>query len=261
MTISSIEQLFSLGGKVALVTGASSGLGWHFAKVLASAGAEVIAAARREERLKALVEEIEGEGGKARACAMDVTRPESIASAFDKMSASLRGVPDIVINCAGQTITKPLLEQTEDDWESVIDPNLKGCFLVATEAGRRLVNAEKPGVIVNVASILGERVGGGIAPYTISKAGVIQATKAMALEMARYGIRVNALLPGYVRTDLNKDFLESDAGEKLRKRIPSRQFCELDDLSGPLLLLCGPGGEAMTGASVAVDRGHLVSSL
>lgn len=260
MTKYGLEHLFSLEGKMAIVTGASSGLGWHFAKVLAAAGAEVIAAARREERLKSLVEEIEGEGGKAHACAMDVTQPKSIESAFHQIATSI-GVPDIVINCAGQTFTKPLLEQTEDDWDSVIDPNLKGCFLVATEAGRKLVNAEKQGVIVNIASILGERVGGGIAPYTISKAGVIQATKAMALEMARYGIRVNALLPGYVKTDLNKDFLESEAGEKLRKRIPSRQFCELADLNGPLLLLCGPGGEAMTGTSIAVDRGHLVSSL
>lgn len=254
------QSLFSLKDKVALVTGASSGLGKHFAKVLAAAGAEVIVAARREEKLKALVEEIGQEGGRAHAVAMDVTEPASIRAAFDR-SEQLVSVPDIIINCAGQTITKKLLEQTEEDWDQVIDPNLKGCFLVSGEAGRRLVKAEKGGSIVNIASILGERVGGGIAPYTISKAGVLQATKAMALELARHDIRVNALMPGYVVTDLNRDFLESEAGEKLRKRIPSRKFCELGDLDGPLLLLCSPAGEAMSGAILAVDRGHLVSGL
>lgn len=253
-------NLFSLSGKVALVTGASSGLGKHFAKVLASAGAEVIVAARREEKLKALEEDIARNGGKAHAVAMDVTDPASIASAFDR-SEEKASVPDIIINCAGQTITKPFLEQTEEDWEKVIDPNLKGCFLVSGEAGRRLVRAGKGGSIVNIASILGERVGGGIAPYTISKAGVLQATKAMALELARYDIRVNALMPGYVMTDLNRDFLTSEAGDKLRKRIPSRKFCELEDLDGPLLLLCSPAGRAMSGATLAVDRGHLVSGL
>jgi NAD(P)-dependent dehydrogenase (short-subunit alcohol dehydrogenase family) len=254
------QRLFSLSGKVALVTGASSGLGKHFAKVLAAAGAKVIVAARREEKLKALVDEIAQDGGNAYAVAMDVTEPASIRAAFDR-SEQLAAVPDIIINCAGQTITKKLLEQTEEDWNQVIDPNLKGCFLVSGEAGRRLVKAEKGGSIVNIASILGERVGGGIAPYTISKAGVLQATKAMALELARHDIRVNALMPGYVMTDLNRDFLESEAGEKLRKRIPSRKFCELEDLDGPLLLLCSPAGQAMSGASLAVDRGHLVSGL
>ncbi len=259
MTIN-FENRFSLSGKIALITGASSGLGWHFAKVLASAGADVIVVARREERLMALVEEIVREGGEAHAVTMDVTAPSSINAAFDR-SEQVAGVPDIVINCAGQTVTKSVLELTEQDWDDVIDPNLKGCFLVSVEAGRRLVKAGKGGSIVNIASILGERVGGGIAPYTVSKAGVLQTTKAMALELARHGIRVNALMPGYVMTDLNRDFLTSEAGEKLRKRIPSRKFCQLEDLDGPLLLLCSPAGEAISGAALAVDRGHLVSGL
>ena len=260
MSTTNPAERFSLAGKIALVTGASSGLGMHFAKVLASAGAEVILAARRESKLEAVVEEIRQGGGKAHAVPMDVTDPVSIKAAFDRSKAEA-GVPDIVINCAGQTITKRFLEQTEDDWDNVIDPNLKGCFLVSGEAGRQLVEAGKGGAIVNIASILGERVGGGIAPYTISKAGVLQATKAMALELARHDIRVNALLPGYVMTDLNREFLTSEAGEKLRKRIPGRQFCELQDLDGPLLLLCSDAGEAMSGATLAVDRGHLVSGL
>ena len=151
--------------------------------------------------------------------------------------------------------------QTEADWDAVVDPNLKGCWLVATEAARRMVEAGKGGSIVNIASILGERVGGGVAPYAVSKAGVLQLTKALALELARHDIRVNALLPGYVVTDLNRDFLGSEAGDKLRMRIPSRRFSELSDLDGPLLLLASGAGGAMSGASVAVDRAHLVSGL
>ncbi len=139
--------------------------------------------------------------------------------------------------------------------------NLKGAWLVATEAARRMVAANKGGAIVNVASILGERVAGGVAPYAISKAGVVQATKAMALELARHQIRVNALLPGYVITDLNRDFLQSEVGDKLRMRIPSRRFLELSDLDGPMLLLASDAGAAMTGTCLAVDAGHLVSSL
>jgi NAD(P)-dependent dehydrogenase (short-subunit alcohol dehydrogenase family) len=171
------------------------------------------------------------------------------------------GDPDIVINNAGLTVTRPLLEQTVLDFDNVIDTNLRGCWMVATTAARRMVTAGRPGSIVNIASILGERVAGGVAPYAISKAGVIQATKAMALELARHGIRVNALLPGYVVTDLNREFLESEAGRKLRARIPTRRFGELTDLDGPLLLLASDAGRAMSGAVVAVDGAHLVSSL
>lgn len=255
-----LAGMFALDGQVALVTGASSGLGRHFAALLARAGANVVVTARRSDKLRDLVAEIEAAGGRAHAVSMDVTDAAGVAAAFEQAAAAV-GVPDIVINNAGQTITKPLLQQSESDWDSVIDPNLKGCFIVATEAARRMVDAGKAGSIVNIASILGERVGGGVAPYTISKAGVLQATKAMALELARHGIRVNALMPGYVITDLNRDFLTSEVGDKLRMRIPSRKFCELTDLDGPLLLLASAAGGAMSGACVAVDRGHLVSGL
>jgi NAD(P)-dependent dehydrogenase (short-subunit alcohol dehydrogenase family) len=191
---------------------------------------------------------------------MDITDAVSISNALDQ-AISFAGIPDILVNCAGQTITKPLLEQTEKDWDSVLDPNLKGSWLVSTETARRMVAEGKTGAIINIASILAERVAGGVAPYAVSKAGLVQATKAMALELARYSIRVNALLPGYVITDLNREFLTSEAGEKLRMRIPSRRFCELSDLDGPLLLLASEAGRAMSGACLAVDRGHLVSSL
>lgn len=252
-----LNDLFGLQGKVAFVTGASSGLGLHFCRVLADAGAHVVMAARRTDVLTELAESISGQVSTVR---LDVTAAGSVTEAFTEV-CRLHGVPDIVVNNAGVTVTKPALEQTESDWEAVMDTNLKGGWLVATEAARRMVAASKTGVIVNTASILGERVSGAVAPYAISKAGVIQATKALALELARHGIRVNALLPGYVATELNHEFLSSEAGERLRLRIPSRRFGVLSDLDAPLLLLAGEGGRHITGAALAVDGGHLVSAL
>jgi NAD(P)-dependent dehydrogenase (short-subunit alcohol dehydrogenase family) len=250
---------FRLEGKTALVTGASSGLGAHFARVLASAGARVAVAARRVDKMQSLVDEIRQAGGQARALALDVTAADSVTACFDALADW--GAPDVVVNNAGITVTKPALAQSVADFDIVLETNLKGNWLVATEAARRMVAADRGGSIVNIASILGERVAGGVAPYAISKAGVIQATKALALELARYRIRVNALLPGYVATDLNHDFLSSEAGEKLRARVPSRRFGALADLNGPLLLLASDAGAAISGATLAVDGGHLVSSL
>lgn len=251
-----VIQSMRLEGRRALVTGASSGFGAHFAKLLASAGAEVVLAARRTDKLQALKEALQVSGGQASAVALDVSSKASVKACFDEA-----GVCDIVINNAGITVTRALLDQTEEDWDSVIDTNLKGCWLVATEAARRLKEASKPGCIVNVASVLGERVAAGVAPYAISKAGVVQATKVMALELARHKIRVNALLPGYVVTDLNRDFLDSEPGQKLRNRVPTREWVQMSDLDAPLLLLASAAGAGMTGACVAVDRGHLVSTL
>jgi NAD(P)-dependent dehydrogenase (short-subunit alcohol dehydrogenase family) len=191
---------------------------------------------------------------------IDVTSEASVRGAFDHI-AEIARVADVIVNNAGVTMTKPALQQSEQDWDAVIDTNLKGGWLVAQEAARRMVAAKVSGSIINVASILGERVAGGVAPYAISKAGLIQATKALALELARYDIRVNAILPGYIVTDINREFLESEAGERLRTRIPTRRFGQLTDLDGPLLLLASAAGAHMTGAVLAVDGGHLVSSL
>ena len=252
-------ERFSLHGKLALITGASSGLGAHFAGLLAQAGARVAVAARRVDKLDITVNSIQAAGGEARAFALDVSDNNRVCACFDELAHW--GVPDIVVNNAGVTVTRPALEQSVGDFEHVLDTNLKGSWLVSTEAARRLVAAGKGGSIVNVASILGERVAGGVAPYAISKAAVIQATKALALELARHSIRVNALLPGYVVTDLNRDFLTSAAGDKLRTRIPSRRFGEMHDLDGPMLLLASDAGAAMSGSTLVVDGAHLVSSL
>lgn len=255
----SILDRFSLVGKRVLVTGASSGIGGHFAYVMASAGASVVLAARRVDRLESLVQTLRTSGKMAQAVELDVTNPDSIGACFDALSRT--GVPDVVVNNAGVTVTKSALEQSPEDYDQVLNTNLKGGWLVATEAARRMVSAGKGGSIINIASILGERVAGGVAPYAISKAGLIQMSKALALELARYRIRVNALLPGYVVTDLNREFLHTEQGQKLRDRIPSRRFQQLSDLDGPLLLLASDAGSAISGASLAVDGAHLVSSL
>jgi NAD(P)-dependent dehydrogenase (short-subunit alcohol dehydrogenase family) len=250
----------SLDGHTALVTGANGGLGSHFAQTLAKAGAKVAVAARRVDSLREVAGAITAGGGRAEAVALDVTDPASVARAFDAAEAAL-GPVTVVVNNAGIAVTKPLLEHTEEDWQQVIEVNLNGAWRVAQAAARHMVKHGKGGSIVNIASILGLRVAGGVAPYAISKAGVVQMTKALALEWARHGIRVNALAPGYIETELNDAFFSSDTGKALVRRVPQRRLGELRELDGPLLLLASDAGSYMTGSIVAVDGGHLVSGL
>lgn len=250
----------SLSGKVALVTGASSGLGEHFAGVLAEAGAAVVLAARRTDRLDAVRTKLDAAGHRCVAVAMDVTDCASVGAALDEAAGTL-GTIDVVINNAGITATTPAMEMSDEEWGSVIDTNLTGCFTVAREAASRMRTAGSPGSIVNVASILGMRVAGLLVAYSAAKAGLIQMTKSMALEWARHGIRVNALAPGYIETDLNRGFFATDPGIALIKRVPQRRLGQPQDLDGPLLLLAGEASGYMTGSVLAVDGGHLCSSL
>ncbi len=247
----------NLHGKKALVTGASSaGFGRHFAHVLSDAGATVVVSARRKPALDDLVKEISGKSGKAIAAALDVTDLESVAALMGE-----HGPFDIVVNNAGVSVPKPILDQTEDDYNFVINTNLTGVWNVGKEAARSMKDAGIAGSIINIASITGLRQVQGITPYATSKAAVIQMTKQMALEFARYNIRVNAIAPGYFETDLTREFFDSEPGKALIKRIPMRCLGDYPSLNGPLLLLASNASAFMTGAVIAVDGGHLLSSL
>lgn len=250
-----------LAGKTALVTGATGGIGEHLAHVLAQAGAAVFVSGRREERLHAVVEAILAAGGAAVPLTLDVTDAESVARAFANADTEADGI-DILINNAGVSHeTHGVLDITEVEWDTTIDTNLKGPWLVARAFAHRRIARAEPGTIINIASILGKRVTGGVAAYTASKAGLIQLTKSLALELARYRIRVNAIAPGYFETDINAGFFETDAGKAMIKRIPQRRVGRLADLDGPTLLLASDASAYMTGSVIDVDGGHLVSSL
>jgi NAD(P)-dependent dehydrogenase (short-subunit alcohol dehydrogenase family) len=254
------DHPFSLAGKTALITGASSGFGRHFADVLSNAGAHVGLAARRIEILEEAVKALEARGAKAAAVKMDVTDTASVKAGVDALIRAL-GRIDLLVNNSGISVSKPLLEQTEQDWDAVVDVNLKGAFLVATEVARRMREDGGGGSIVNIESILSFRQTQQIAPYAASKAGLTQLTKSMALELARYRIRVNGIAPGYFVTDINRDFFLTDAGMAMIKRMPLRRCGNVDDLDGPLLLLASDASRYMTGATLVVDGGHLVSTL
>jgi NAD(P)-dependent dehydrogenase (short-subunit alcohol dehydrogenase family) len=248
----------SLQGKTALVTGASSGLGQHFARVLANAGAKVALAARRLDRLQQLEAEVRAAGGQATAVVLDVTDRASITKAFDTAEAAL-GPVTILINNAGVPAGSYFLKTTESDWRSVLDVNLDGVFRVGQEAARRMSKTGNGGSIVNIASITAFGVLKAIAAYSASKAAVVSLTKSMALELARDGIRVNALAPGYFSTELNDAFLTSDAGRRLLSRVPMERAGKLEELDGPLLLLASDAGAFMTGSVITIDGGHMLA--
>ena len=255
------EQRFDLTGKTALITGASSGLGEHFARVLAAAGARVVVAARRADRLARLVQDLQDQGFQALAVTMDVTDSDSINAGFVEAETQFGNV-DILINNAGIGEGVPFLKMTEGNWRSMLDTNLDGAWRVAHRAAVAMAKTGQGGSIVNIASILGLRVGQGLSHYAVAKAGVVQLTKAMAIELARDKIRVNAIAPGYFRTEMNNDYFESEKGQQyIKDKVPMRRLGQLEELSGPLLLLASEAGSFMTGTIINVDGGHVNNGL
>lgn len=252
--MSTIDTIFDLKGKTALITGGGTGLGRQFATVLSGAGATVILCARRVDKLQQTADEISRAGGSAYCYAMDVTDTSSVASAFDQASA--HGVVSILVNNAGTVAQPSLLELDEETWDGVQATNLKGAWLVAREAVARMIAKETPGTVINIASILGMAVQKGTGPYSASKAALLHLTRNMAVEWARYGVRVNAIAPGYYATDLAEEFLATPQGQAMLKGIPQRRLGDPADLSGAILLLASNASAYMTGSCITVDGGH-----
>lgn len=253
-----MADLFDVSKEVVLVTGASQGLGRHFAQLLASHGAAVILAARQTDKLESLAREITSSGGRAAAVRMDVTDGKSVADAFDAAEAAL-GPVSVLINNAGVVVEKAAVDQTEADWDKVLNANLKGSFSVATEFARRSIARKGGGSVINISSVLGIGVIGHVSTYSASKAALIQLTKSFALEWASKGIRVNALAPGYIDTEFNHDFWATPPGERLIKGIPQRRLGQESDLDGAILLLASQASRYMTGSVITVDGGFLLA--
>lgn len=249
------QQWPGIAGARVLVTGASSGLGAHFARLLAAQGAQVVAAARRLDRVEALCAQITAAGGQATGLALDVADSAGVDGALSGQRF------DVVVNNAGTTASALALDHSAGEIDQILDTNIKGAFHVAKAAAREMIAAGTGGSIINIASILGTRVAGNVSAYATSKAALLQLSRSLALEWARHGIRVNALSPGYIETDLNREFFASAQGQNLIRRIPQRRLGQPSDLDGALLLLASQHSAFMTGSDIAVDGGHLVTSI
>ena len=251
-------DIFSLQGRVALVTGASSGLGTQFAKALADNGAAVALVARRADRLADMKKAIEAAGGRAVAIEADVTDRAAMLRAFDATEAAFGTVTILVNNAGIAQSSKRAIEVTAEEWRKVLSVDLDAVFYNAQEAARRMLAAKQPGAIVNIASVLGFGVSKGVAAYATAKAAVVQVTKALAVELAFKGVRVNAIAPGWFVTEINDKFLAGEAGEALKRAIPAGRFGKDGDLDGALLLLASDAGSYITGATIVVDGGQVV---
>jgi len=254
------DERFNIAGRVALITGASSGLGRQFALTLARAGAKVALGARRMDRLVALAETVGAFDGRALPIELDVTDAKSVANAVEATETEL-GPIAILVNNSGVAVVKPPLEMDEADWDTVVDTNLKGAWLVAREVAAAMARHGHGGTIINIASMLAERIIGQNVAYAASKAGLVHLTHALAFEFARFGIRVNAISPGYIETEMNKDFLASKKGQEMLKRVPLRRYGKPEDLDGALMLLASDASAFITGAVIAADGGHGVASV
>jgi len=251
---------FGVAGQVALVTGASSGIGRHLAELLATAGAKVALAARRVDCLTQVARDIAAAGGESLPIHLDVTRSESVAAAVAMAETEL-GPLTILVNNAGVVVSKPLFDHTEADWDYVVDTNLKGAWLAAREFAHHLVGLKRHGRIINISSVLGFRTIGRVPAYCAAKAGLTHLTHVLAMELARHGILVNALAPGYLETDFNRAFFQTEPGKALISRIPLRRLGQTGDLDGALLFLASPASAYVTGAVISVDGGHGVAAI
>ena len=254
MTVHKAADLFDLSGKTALVTGASSGLGWRFAQTLAANGAKVVVAARRMERLEALKAEIGAAGGEAAAITLDVTDQTAVPGAFDAAEQAF-GPVDILINNAGLAVEATIVEMTPGQWRKVLDTDLDGVFHVGQEAARRM-SAQGGGSIVNIASAIAFTVSKTLGAYAVAKAGVVKLTQAMALELAGANVRVNAICPGYIETEINREFFATERGQQmLQRNVPMKRLGGTGELDGTLLLLASEAGAFITGEAIVVDGG------
>jgi len=250
-------EMFSLKGRVALVTGASSGLGVQFAKALADNGASIALVARRADRLKSLKDEIEKKGGKAVAIEADVTDSAAMTRAFDAAEKAF-GTVGILVNNAGIAHGGRAVDMPPEEWRKVLSTNLDAVFFWAQEAARRMLAAKTQGSVVNIASVLGLAVSKGAVAYATAKAGVVQVTRALAVELAFKGVRVNAIAPGWFVTEMNDDYLAGEAGAAIKREIPMGRFGNAGDLDGALLLLASDAGSYITGATIVVDGGQVI---
>jgi NAD(P)-dependent dehydrogenase (short-subunit alcohol dehydrogenase family) len=248
----------SLEGKVALVTGASSGLGARFAKILADAGATVALGARRLERLKELRAEIDSEGGEAHVYSLDVTSVASIRACVAQVEADLSKI-DILVNNSGVSAQGRALEVSEADYDYVMSTNAKGAFFMAQQVAQVMARKQTPGRIINIASVAGMKIVPQLSVYSMSKAAVIHMTRAMAVEWGRYGINVNAICPGYIETEINSAYFATEGGQKLINSLPRRRVGKPEDLDGLLLLLASDSSAFINGAAVAADDGMAAS--
>jgi NAD(P)-dependent dehydrogenase (short-subunit alcohol dehydrogenase family) len=252
------SEIFDLKGHVALITGASSGLGERFAQVLAVNGAAVALVARRADRLKELQDRIGKAGGRAIAIEADVLDRKAMTRAFEQVEKAF-GTVTILVNNAGIAHATRAVDITPEEWRRILSVDLDAVFFWAQEAAKRMLAAGKKGAIINIASVAGLGVSKGIAAYATAKAGVVQLTKALGLELAFKGVRVNAIAPGWFVTDINREFLSSEAGAALKREIPMGRFGEQGDLDGALLLLASDAGAYMAGTTIVADGGQIVT--
>ena len=247
-----------LSGKVALVTGASSGLGARFAKVLAEAGATVALAARRTERLKELRAEIDAEGGEAHVYRLDVTDLASVRACIAQVENDLKKI-DILVNNSGVSASGRIVDMTEEDYDFVMNTNAKGAFFVAQQTAKVMIAKKTPGRIINIASVAGLKVLSQLSVYCMSKAAAVHMTRAMALEWGRYGINVNAICPGYIETEINAAHFRSEAGQKLVGMLPRRRLGTPQDLDALLVMLASDASGFVSGAAITADDGLAVT--